>query len=103
MKLHELLKVITHSNYTIAMMNIVDVYELLSKFDISTPKELSWKYVDDTLFELSTKKDVSITRSPISGLVLIGANVDKNLLNNLKVLEIQEDFTIVVGYEKFNS
>lgn len=102
MKLHELLKVITHSNYTIAMINIVDVYELLSKFDISTPKELSWKYIDDTLFELS-KKDISIIRSPISGLVLIGANVDKNLLNNLKVLEIQEDFTIVVGYEKFNS
>ena len=74
----------------------------ISKFDISTPRELSWKYIDDTLFELS-KKDVSIIRSPISGLVLIGANVDKNLLNNLKVLEIQEDFTIVVGYEKFNS
>lgn len=34
MKLHELLKVITHSNYNIAMMNIADVYELLSKFDI---------------------------------------------------------------------
>ena len=84
------------------MMNIADVYELLSKFDISTPRELSWKYIDDILFELS-KKDVSITRSPISGLVLIGANVDKNLLNNLKVLEIQEDFTIVVGHEKFNS
>lgn len=103
MKLHELLKVITHSNYNIAMMNIADVYELLSKFDISTPRELSWKYIDDILFELSTKKDVSIIRYPMSNLVLIGANVDKNLLNNLKVLEIQEDFTIVVGYEKFNS
>ena len=51
MKLHELLKVITHSNYTIAMMNIADVYELLSKFDICNFGSFidlravqSWKY-----------------------------------------------------------
>lgn len=93
-----LLKIISHNNYKIALRNIYDVYAFLEKLGDKLPQNLSWGQADEAI-----QKHYNLSKS--GGYVFVNHNDSEmwNLLCNLKVLDITEDFIIVVGYERFHS
>lgn len=93
-----LVKVIPHNNYKVALRNIADVYAFLDKLGEKLPRTYDWTVADDSI-----QKYYNLSHQ---GEYIFVNKDDKemwNLLYNLKVLEITEDFVIVVGYERFNS
>ena len=92
MTLHEISKIIFHNNWKVAMNNLQDIYVFLEKLGASTPNKLDWDYVNSTVenYSILTKVDDYVVIEVIPEIW--------NLLYNLKVLEITEDFTVIVGY-----
>lgn len=98
MNLCQLTKVISHNNYKVALRDIADVYTFLEKLGDRFPQELNWNTADAAIEKhysyLSHQGDFVFVNKDDSEI--------RNLISNLKVLDITEDFIIVVGYERFH-
>lgn len=98
MNLCHLTKVISHNNYKVALQNIADVYAFLDKLGEKMPRMYDWTVADTAIQKYHTL-------SRHGDYVFVNKD-DKEmwtLLYNLKVLDITEDFIIVVGYERFHN
>lgn len=97
MNLCQLTKVISHNNYKVALQDIADVYAFLEKLGDKLPIELDWNTTNTAIekhYSLSHQGDLVFVNKDDSEI--------RNLISNLKVLDITEDFVIVVGYERFH-
>lgn len=94
MTIQELKKVLNHGNWHMVMTDLPDIHNLLTKLGYTVA--YYWPEID-----AAVEKDPHLFKSQEK--VFIMHNIDWNLVCNLKVLEISEDFTIRVGYEKFHS
>ena len=97
MTLHELRKVISHNAWRVAMSDIPDVYAFLDKMGAKLPQEYSWIQADAAI-----ENYPALSKSGEFMIIAIDSET-WNLLYNLQVLEIKEDFTVVVGYNRFHS
>ena len=97
MTLHELRKVISHNAWRVAMSDISDVYAFLDKMGAKLPREYSWIQADAAI-----ENYPALSKSGEFMIIAIDSET-WNLLYNLQVLEIKEDFTVVVGYSRFHS
>lgn len=97
MRLHELLKVL-ESPYILCMNNIADAYEIITKLGGKVDDTYDWQSIKYAIEDIPGL-DI------LSNNILLLKNIDINLIINLKVLKITNDYEIMiyVGYEKFHT
>ena len=100
MTLLELTKVINHNNYKIALKDIYDISAFLEKIGEAVSTN-NGKF-DTTAIMYAVEKSSVLNKTGEYTFIAIDNEIF-NLIRNMKVLEITEDFVIVIGYERFHN